>query len=80
MTQVTVAEMCRRKAALNRALAEVRETEARMEACEVLAMIDAKFESRLDRAIRGWELALERADEAERPLKTARLARPIQQP
>lgn len=79
MTQVTVAEMCRRQAALARALAEVRETEARMEACEVLAAQDAKHEARLDRAIRGWELALERADEAERQLNDAAVARPIQQ-
>jgi hypothetical protein len=79
VTQITIAEMCRRKAALNVALESVREAEARMEACEVLAMLDAKWEARLDRAIRGWEIALERADEAERLVQTATVARPIQE-
>jgi hypothetical protein len=77
--RVTVAEMCRRKAALAVAVEQVRETEARMEACEVLAAIDAKWEPRLDRAIRGWQIALDRADEAQRLVEEAVLATPIQQ-
>jgi hypothetical protein len=50
-----------------------------MEACEVLAAIDAKWEQRLDRAIRGWQIALERADEAQRLVEEAVLATPLQQ-
>lgn len=78
--QGTVAEMCRRKAALNTAMRDLQEAQERVTAYAGLVSIGMPWHDRLAAAVRGEQLASERAVAAHQAFAECRMAGPLQQP